>query len=394
MNAGGRDDLAGDLTADGGSDTGDYSVAWNVRELVAKWRHAVAHASRAYWIVQVTAALLTVFVTAQLLQLAAQLGGTQRDHALLSTVLDAALVLALTHLVLRPLLLVAFVGRRTSSTASAALALALLSCAIASVLANDVALALTRSSGHIQEIRFHTGSSDFGIMLSGWQLFAMQVVNALVAYSLWTALYLGWKAISTRRALQSRVNHARMWQLTRQMGPHFLFNTFNSIRGLIYEDRDRAAELVTRLSELLRSHLEAHDETHQPLVDECQVARNYLEIELVRLEPRLSYDFDIAADCERVMLPTLTVLTAVENAVKHGVAPNPGPGWIRIRARRNASALLLDISNSYGQPSSAESTGIGLKNLRERLLLSTGGRARVHSRRQGSTFELSMELPL
>lgn len=388
-----NDGLATDLRADGRGSSRD-PVAWNVSELVDKWRHEVMHASRAYWIVQITAALLTVFVTAQLLQLAAQLGGTQRDHALLSTVLDATMVLALTHLLLRPLLLGAFVRRRTNSTAWAALTLALLSCAAASVLVNDVALALTRGSGPIQEIRFHTGSSDFGIMLSGWQLFAMQVVNALVAYSLWTALYLGWKAITARRELQNRVNHARMWQLTRQMGPHFLFNTFNSIRGLIYEDRDRAAELVTRLSDLLRTHLEAHDETHQALVDECQVARNYLEIELVRLEPRLSYDFDIAPDCERVMLPTLTVLTAVENAVKHGIAPNPGPGWVRIRARRAASALLLDISNSYGQPSSAESTGIGLKNLRERLLLSTGGQARIHSRRQGDTFELSMELPL
>lgn len=364
----------------------------NARARAAGWWYTVTHASRLYWALQIINSMGSVFVTVQLLQSAAQFGGTPRDNAFLGAVLDAFVLLAMTHLLLRPLLLGAFVRQRATLTAWSGLVMALLACAVFSVLAADLLATLSRVRGPIQEIRFHTGTSEFGIALNGWQLFAMQVVNALMAYVLWTAVYLGWKAIAARRELQRKVKHARMWQLTRQMGPHFLFNAFNSIRGLMYEDRDRAAQLITRLSDLLRVQLGMHEETHQSLREECRMARDYLEIELVRLEPRLSYSFDIARECENLMLPTLTVLTAVENAVKHGIAPNPELGWIRICARPATKGWVLEVINSYGPPSTVQSTGIGLKNLRERLLLSTNGQAKVEYQKERDAFRLRMDL--
>ncbi|MGS1079566.1 sensor histidine kinase [Pseudoxanthomonas beigongshangi] len=381
------------------NETAPHSAATNPstrpsgpRSLVSGWWHTVTHASRLYWTLQIINSLGSVFVTVQLLQSAAQFGGAPRDNAFLGAVLDAVVLLAMTHLLLRPLLLGAFVRQRATFAAWSGLVMALLACAVFSVLATDLLATLSRVRGPIQEIRFHTGTSEFGIALNGWQLFAMQVVNALMAYLVWTTVYLGWKAIAARRELQRKVKHARMWQLTRQMGPHFLFNAFNSIRGLMYEDRDRAAQLITRLSDLLRVQLGMHEETHQSLREECRMARDYLEIELVRLEPRLSYSFDIAQECENLMLPTLTVLTVVENAVKHGIAPNPESGWIRISARPAAKGWVLEVTNSYGPPSTVQSTGIGLKNLRERLLLSTNGQARVEYQKERDAFRLRMEL--
>lgn len=363
------------------------------RGALAEWWHAVTHASAPYWALQCINALGSVFVTVQLMQSAARIEGVQRTQPMMGAVVDAMMLLALTHLVLRPLLLSMFVRRRPAASGWLALLLVLVACGTGTVVAGELVSSLTSARGPIQEIRFHTGASEFGIALSGWQLFTMQVVNALIAYALWVAVYLGWKAIAARRELQRQVYHARLWQLTRQMGPHFLFNAFNSIRGLMYEDRDRAAQLITRLSDLLRVQLGVHEETHLSLRDECRMARDYLEIELARLEPRLAYTFDIDPECEEFRLPTLTLLTAVENAVKHGIAPNARPGWIRVTARRVAKGWMLEVVNSFDEPSTVPSTGIGLKNLRERLLLSTNGRARVDYWKERDAFHLRMELP-
>lgn len=360
---------------------------------LGRWWHSIRYASQLYWALQTINAVGSVFFTVQLLQSVAQFGGAQRSFAPLGAASDAIVLVLLTHALVRPLLQVGFVRNRATLLTWGGLILALMVCAALSVCFADLVATLSGARGPIQEIRFHTGTSEFGITLTGWQLFAMQVVNALMAYVLWAAVYLGWKAIAARRELQRKVNHARLWQLTRQMGPHFLFNAFNSIRGLMYEDIDRAAQLITRLSDLLRVQLGMHEDTHQSLRDECRMARDYLEIELVRLEPRLSYSFHIAADCEAFLLPTLTVLTAVENAVKHGIAPNAAPGWVRVEAQHSGSHWLLEITNSYDQPSSVQSTGIGLKNLRERLLLSSNGLARLEHQKKSDVFHLRMELP-
>lgn len=360
-----------------------------------QWLRTITHASRFYWSLQAINALGSVFLTVQVLRSAAHMSGGTSGHGsmLAGAVLDAVMLLLMTHLLVRPLLLGTLVHRRPTLRAWALLAAALLASAAVTVLAGDLLASLSPKQRPVQEITFNTGAAQFGVALVGWQLFAMQLINAMAAYMLWVAVYLGWKAIEARRELSRQVKHARLWQLTRQMGPHFLFNAFNSIRGLMYEDRDRAAQLITRLSDLLRVQLGLHEETHQSLRDECRMARDYLEIELARLEPRLSFTFDVPGECEHFILPTLTVLTAVENAVKHGITPNREPGWIRISARRGIHGCVLEVANSYALPSAAESTGIGLKNLRERLLLSTNGAAKMDQWKERDTFHLRMEIP-
>ena len=360
-----------------------------------QWLRTITHASRFYWSLQAINALGSVFLTVQVLRSAAHMSGGTSGHGgmLAGAVLDAVMLLLMTHLLVRPLLLGTLVHRRPTLRAWALLAAALATSAAITVLAGDVLASLSPNQRPVQEITFNTGAAEFGVALVGWQLFAMQLINAMAAYMLWVAVYLGWKAIEARRELSRQVRHARLWQLTRQMGPHFLFNAFNSIRGLMYEDRDRAAQLITRLSDLLRVQLGLHEETHQSLRDECRMARDYLEIELARLEPRLSFEFDVPEDCDHFILPTLTVLTAVENAVKHGITPNREPGWIRISARRGIHGCILEVVNSYALPSAAESTGIGLKNLRERLLLSTNGAAKMDHWKERETYHLRMEIP-
>ncbi len=360
-----------------------------------RWWRSVGHASRFYWAAQAICALGVVFVTAYVRGSAGPAGEPifSVGGVWLRATFDAIVLFTFTHLLIRPLLQTRFVDRRATTAAWGSLALLLLCCAVITALVAEAWATSSAYTPSVQEVRFRTGASEFGVTLVGWQLFTMEVLNALLTYVFWTAIYLGWKAAVARRELNRQVRQARLRQLTHQMGPHFLFNAFNSVRGLIYEDRDRAAELITRLSALMRAQLGENDETHHSVHKECQVARDYLEIEDARLEQRLSFSFDVHTDCEDFVLPAFTLLTVVENAIKHGIAPNPYPGWVRISARRGIQGWTLEVVNSYGAVSRVEGAGIGLKNLRERLLLSTNGEARIEYWKESESFHVRMDLP-
>jgi hypothetical protein len=338
----------------------------------------------------------SMFVTVQLLGVARHavtpLPYTASAVLVLAS-MEALLLLLCSHLVLRPLLLLVFVGRQPGASGWLRLLACLTGCALVATATSEAVGQAVVEQRHIQEVKFNTGSSEFVVEFHGWRLFAMQALNTLLAYAMWVVVYLTWKAVESRRQLQKQVRHARLWLLTRQMGPHFLFNTFNSIRGLVFADPERAAHMITQLSDLLRYQLGLDQRTHQSLDEECAVARNYLEIEATRLDPRLSFTFDIGSGCGAFEIPALTVLTAVENAVKHGVAPNPEPGWVRVSAHKGVQGWVLEVVNSCDRPSSSPSTGIGLRNLAERLALSSNGRSHVEHWREAGTFHLRVELP-
>jgi LytS/YehU family sensor histidine kinase len=149
-----------------------------------------------------------------------------------------------------------------------------------------------------------------------------------------------------------------------------LFNALNSIRALIYEDQDKAAHTVTQLSELFRHHLQAHLKPLSSLREEWQLANQYLAIEQIRFEQRLEVHCDLADDCLSQQLPPLTLLTLVENAIKHGISPNARGGHIQLHAAKlDGQRWQLRVSNTVGAPSREQSTRTGLQNIRRRLEL-------------------------
>jgi LytS/YehU family sensor histidine kinase len=198
--------------------------------------------------------------------------------------------------------------------------------------------------------------------------------------------------LQNRRQLEQQVREARMRQLTYQLSPHFLFNAFNSIRGMIFEDRDRAAELITQLSELFRFHLSHETRTKQTLAEEWQLAKRYLDLEAIRLESRLQLHVELAQDCMHRRLPSLTLLTLVENAIKHGIAPNADGGRLSIRAGTGEPGWWLEVTNTVGTGRATHSSGTGLANLKERLALSHGASANVVTRSRAEEFGFRVEI--
>jgi LytS/YehU family sensor histidine kinase len=198
----------------------------------------------------------------------------------------------------------------------------------------------------------------------------------------------------SRKALQQEMQQARLQQLTNQLNPHFLFNALNSIRALIFEDQHKAADTVTQLAELFRVHLQAHLRPTASLQEEWLLCQHYLKIEQVRLEQRLQLEVNIDDDLSQQLLPTLILLTLLENAVKHGISPNAENGSVQISAQKLGQRWQLAITNSVGAASSSQQcTGTGLKNCRKRLQLMFGEQASIITELSKTHFVVRLELP-
>ena len=171
--------------------------------------------------------------------------------------------------------------------------------------------------------------------------------------------------------LETRLMEAQLQSLQRQLQPHFLFNTLNTISALMHRDVDAADDMIARLSELLRGSLQSVGVQEVPLQQELDFLRKYLEIEQTRFRDRLSVVFDVDPAALEVMVPNLILQPLVENAIKHGIGPRPAPGRVVVRARRSAGVLELEVrDNGVGMSDATLSDfnrGVGLANTRSRL---------------------------
>jgi len=365
--------------------------------IAAQWRRSLIEASPAYWAIQFIVAVSSVlFLWATLAPtMTLEEGAVDPMHSLtIRAAIDAVLFFTASHAGIRPLLRIAYVRQTPGWRAWLGLAGWLIVLAAISVGLGAVIelLELAKVSG-ISAIRFQVGDNTFGMALQGRLLYLIAIFNLFSAYAIWAAIYLGFKALQGRRRLQAQLREARLRQLTHQLSPHFLFNTLNSIRGLIFEDQPRAAQLVTQLSELFRVHLQHEMRTEQTLEEEWHLAQCYLDIEAARLEARLSIHVELDPVCLARPIPALSLLCLVENAIKHGIAPNSARGWLRVCARPLMTGWVLEVSNSIGAARAAPSTRTGLANLRERLQLGFAERAQLQVEPAENRFMVRLSLP-
>ncbi len=176
---------------------------------------------------------------------------------------------------------------------------------------------------------------------------------------------------------------AQLAALRAQLNPHFLFNSLNSIAELVRVDPERAEECVERLAEILRYVLKRTQIDLVPLRDELRIAQSYLDIERARFGEALQVETRIEDEARTVMMPGLILQPLVENAVKHGISQKVGGGLITIEAGLENGDLRLSVRDTgVGmKPSDAPfDSGVGLRNLRERL-----------TRRYGMRYEPTIE---
>lgn len=178
--------------------------------------------------------------------------------------------------------------------------------------------------------------------------------------------------------LQEQAAKAELSALQARINPHFFFNTLNTISALLAEDPDKADDVLQTLAGLFRYTFKAAHGGTVPLTEELEFIEGYLAVEKARFGDRLRVAWEIDPKARRARVPGLILQPLVENAVGHGLAPAPRGGTVRIVARLEEAALVVDVEDDgVGLP--AERSDLiredhGLGNVRRRLATATSGR--------------------
>ena len=195
----------------------------------------------------------------------------------------------------------------------------------------------------------------------------------------WSGLYFGIKYYQqlqeqTEQTLKAvaAAHQAQLKMLRYQLNPHFLFNTLNAISTLILDGSNKTAnQAVTRLSDFLRYTLDNDPMSRVTLGSELDALDLYLEIEKVRFGDRLIIEKDIDDRAAKALVPSLILQPLIENAIKYAISPVENGGTLRISARVQQGTLILQLSDTgpgLGNGNNGQkSSGVGLKNTRERL---------------------------
>jgi hypothetical protein len=185
------------------------------------------------------------------------------------------------------------------------------------------------------------------------------------------------KLTQERDAAAREAAEARLKLLQAQIQPHFIFNTLAALQHWVDTGDTRASPLLASLTGFLRGSTELLSRDEVTLAEEAQRARHYLEIMQARLGERLRFSIDVADAAAAQALPAGVLLTLVENAVEHGIAPSLSGGDVQVAAQQRGDAFVLAVRNTGVPLAAGWREGVGLANCRERLRHRFGERSRL-----------------
>jgi len=191
------------------------------------------------------------------------------------------------------------------------------------------------------------------------------IAGSFYFYSINKSAYLLRKMDEARQ----HASEARLKLLETQLEPHMLFNTLANLRALIAADPQRAQVMLDHMIDYLRATLGASLAPTHTLQAEFDRLRDYLELMVIRMGPRLTYTLELPAELAQHPVPTLLLQPLVENSIKHGLEPKVEGGRITVRARREGAALVLEVLDTGVGLSGADKdrAGFGMAQVRERL---------------------------
>lgn len=196
-----------------------------------------------------------------------------------------------------------------------------------------------------------------------------------------------------RSELERKVLDARFRLLQAQIEPHFLFNTLANVQTLVESGAPQASQVLKSLIAYLRAAVPRLHETTTTLGRELELVRAYLEVMHMRMPDRLAFDLKIDPDALSLECPPMTLLTLVENAVRHGIDPSEVGGRIEVEVCLRADRCIAKVADTgVGLEPLGHGLGTGLASLRERLQLSFPGEALLELREvrpHGACVEVS-----
>ncbi|WP_420316900.1 sensor histidine kinase [Ekhidna sp.] len=219
-----------------------------------------------------------------------------------------------------------------------------------------------------------------------------------VIYFIWTIFYFTFHYVERYNKSLKAETAAREVELNNlkaQLNPHFIFNALNSIRALVDENPRKSKESITQLSHILRNSLISDRKKLIPFTEELKTVMDYLALESIRYEERLTTKFDIDKNSGKYQIPPLMIQTLVENGIKHGISNLKQGGEISIETTIKRKQLCLQIRNT-GQllDNHDKEEGFGLANTRKRLELIFGETARFEIKNENkNTVLTSITIP-
>lgn len=218
----------------------------------------------------------------------------------------------------------------------------------------------------------HFSDNDFGffnillywnpVLITGLRLMSIW----LLAYHLYGYHKRELQISKLNAQLVATAKQAQLDNLSTQLNPHFLFNCMNSIKSLIIENPTSARRSIDLLSDILRSSLDQKENDLVPLKEELELVRDYFELEKIRYEKRLVYSIVTDPILETFRIPKFSIQLLAENAIKHGVDKFIEGGTITISIAAKKELVHIRVTNP-GSIGPNYNSGIGLKNLKERL---------------------------
>ncbi|SFR81254.1 sensor histidine kinase [Sphingomonas jatrophae] len=251
---------------------------------------------------------------------------------------------------------------------------------------------------------YRPGSMPEGVQFFGAILldFALLAAWSALYYAINFYLQLERQSDQLSR-LESQASTAQLAMLRYQLNPHFLFNTLNSISTLVLlKQTERANVMLSRLSSFLRYTLVNDLGSEVTLAQEVETLKLYLEIEKMRFEERLRPSFEIEPAATMGLLPSLLLQPLVENSIKYAVTPKEEGARIAVSARLIGDRLQITVTDdgpglnegNARATSTAEGTGVGLANIRDRLAQAYGTDHRFDVQTSaGSGFGVVIEIP-
>lgn len=219
---------------------------------------------------------------------------------------------------------------------------------------------------------------DTSVFSLGSSEYIGSFISIFFLFSIWSIIYFAWTYVETNRRnlidklrMESSVKDLELRTLRSNLQPHFLFNSLNSIRALIDENPEQARKAITRISNILRKSITVQEST-DTLENELRVVDDYMALEKIRFEERLTFHKEIDPNTLPLMVPAMMIQTLAENAIKHGIAKLEQGGEVRIKTSLRKDGLHLEVINSGSLQLSnvhEHSLGFGLSSSRQRLKL-------------------------
>lgn len=227
-------------------------------------------------------------------------------------------------------------------------------------------------------------------------LAVMGAMGTILAIRIGAAIFAVQRESEERRRAEQRAARARIRAITAQMSPHFLFNALHSLSALVRRDAPATERALERLGGLLRYGLDSGEHLVR-FADEWRFARDYLDLEALRLGERLTVKWDVASETLELAVPPFVLQPLVENAIKYAVSPFPQGGGITVRADVEGERLVLEVEDTgpgATEEELREATGVGVRGVRAQLQAHFGEDGQMRTAQlPGGGFRVRVEMP-